>query len=218
MITRLEGQLVAVHDDRIELQCEHVTYELLVCASDLPELSERAGELVLLHTMQYMDSPNQGATYIPRLIGFTSSRQREFFELFTSVKGFGPRKTLRALCLPIGRIAEAIARRDVATLSSLPEIGKRTAETIIAALHGKVDQFIELKPARAGSTGVGVSAAHAAADGTRLSLIDDAVAVLVQLGESRIQARQLAERALAVAPDIDSAHDLIAACTRLREP
>jgi Holliday junction DNA helicase RuvA len=218
MITRIQGQLVSVDDDSIELQCDHVTYQLLVCASDVPELSERAGETVQLHTMQYLDSANQGATYVPRLIGFTSSRQREFFELFTTVKGFGPRKTLRALRLPIGRIADAIARRDVALLSSLPEIGKRTAETIIAALHGKVDQFIELKPAHAGAVGAGTSATHAGADGTRMNLIEDAVSVLVQLGESRLGARQLVERAFAVAPEIDTAQELVAACTRLREP
>ena len=230
MITRIEGQLVAIHEDSIELQCQHVTYELLICALDLAELSERAGQTVQLHTMQYLDSSNQGATYVPRLIGFSSSRHREFFELFTSVKGFGPRKTLRALRLPIGRIAEAIARRDVALLSSLPEIGRRSAETIIAALHSKVDQFIELKPDIPGATpaaGRGVHAAGAASttqparDGTaptRLDLIDDAVSVLVQLGESRMAARLMVERALAVAPELNSAHELVAACTRVREP
>ena len=72
---------------------------------------------------------------------------------------------------------------------ALPEIGKRTAESIIAELSGKVDQFIEIK-----SAGLGSSPTN--------PIASDAVAVLVQLGESRLQARQLVDRALAADPTV----------------
>ena len=48
--------------------------------------------------------------------------------------------------MPVGEIAQAIESKDARFLCELPEIGKRTAETIIVELSGKVDQFIEMKP------------------------------------------------------------------------
>ena len=79
---------------------------------------------------------------IPRLAGFLSVEDRAFFELFTTCKGIGNRKALRAMSLDVGQLAGAISDRDIALLQTLPDIGRRTAETIIATLHGKVDRFL----------------------------------------------------------------------------
>ena len=155
-------------------------------------------------------SQNQGAQYIPRLIGFASPEDRDFFELFTTVKGIGNRKALRALQLPFASVATAIAEKDVDLLVSLPEIGKRTAETIIVELHGKVNRFIELKP-------VGRDGGSRAEDTARGALIRDAVAVLAQLGEQKLIARQLVDRALSADPTLDSAEVVVAAAFRLKE-
>jgi Holliday junction DNA helicase RuvA len=144
---------------------------------------------------------------VPRLIGFATPEDRAFFELFTTVKGIGNRKALRALQLPFGTIAAAIAQRDLDLLKSLPEIGKRTAETIVAELHGKVDQFVELKP----------MPADGVADSGKSALVRDAVAVLTQLGEPKLIARQLVDRALAADPTLESAEVIVAAAFRLKE-
>ena len=80
--------------------------------------------------------------------------------------------------MPFGTIAAAIAEKDIDLLKSLPEIGKRTAETIVAELHGKVDRFVELKPLPADRW-------ERSANG-RVSLVNDAVAVLTQLGEQKL--------------------------------
>ena len=210
MISRIEGRLVAVVGGRAHVQCGPFTYEVLVPAADQQRLAAAIDETVSFHTLHYLEGQGQGTSYVPRLIGFDSEADRAFFELFTTVKGMGNRKALRALALPFGAIAEAIAGHDVDVLKSLPEVGKRTAQTIVTELHDKVDRFIEFKPA-AGAV------ASTSEEAARLGLIHDAVAVLSQLGEGQLQARQLAERALAADPEIETPEDLVAAAYRLKE-
>ena len=125
------------------------------------------------------------------------------------------RKALRALQLPCGTVAGAIAEKDVDLLKSLPEIGKRTAETIVAELSGKIDRFIELKPT--GAKRDSANSAGGAANDARTELIRDAVAVLVQLGEQKLIARQLVDRALAADKTLNTADQLMAAALRLKQ-
>jgi len=211
MISRIEGDLVSITEDgRAFLCCDHITYELLIPGADHQRLATMIGQSVRFHTLYYLENQGQGAAYIPRLIGFASPEDRSFFELFTTVKGIGNRKALRALQLPFGAVAAAIAEKDVELLVSLPEIGKRTAETIVAELHGKVDRFVEAKPFGGPDGGGG-------ADAGRAALIRDAVGVLTQLGEQKIHARQLVDRALAADPALETAERVVAAAFRLKE-
>ena len=98
--------------------------------------------------------------------------------------------------------AAAIANRDSDALTSLPEIGTRSAETIIAQLHGKVDQFL----------GDFTSTIE-------LSLppcCQDAIAMLMQLGESQGDAKRLVQRAYESDPNIESADQLVQTSFQLR--
>ncbi|MBT8484728.1 MAG: hypothetical protein HKO59_11515 [Phycisphaerales bacterium] len=209
MISRIEGKLVAVGEGRAQVETSVLTVELFVPAADEQRLHARLGETLDFHTLCYLEGQGQGNTFIPRLIGFTSGSERAFFELFTTVKGLGNRRALRALALPFDTIAQAIAARDVDILKSLPEVGPRTAETIVAELHGKVDRFVEVKPLDGElPDGVGVS---------QSGLARDAVAMLTQLGESAVAARQLVTRVINADPAIDTPEDLVAAAYRLKE-
>ena len=207
MISRIEGELVGVQDGRAELRCGHLTYTLLIPAADEDAMAERVGDRIEIHVLHYLEGQGQGTSFVPRLIGFASTEARAFFELLTTVKGLGARKVLRALRLPYTSIAEAIACRDVDLLRSLPEIGARTAATIVAELHGKVDRF--LGPAPGSADGAETSRGGS-------GVLRDAVAALTQLGEPKLHARQLVERALAGDPSLDSADALVAAAYRVR--
>ena len=210
MISRIEGELVSVENSRAEVGIGAITYEVLIPGTDGMRLSGMIGHTVVFHTLHYLEAQGQGSSFIPRIIGFSSPHERAFFELFTTVKGLGSKKALRALQLPFADVAAASAARDHTLLISLPEIGKRTADTIIAELHGKVDRFVEFKPlAETGSD-------QAQATG-RLGLIRDASAILSQLGEPKLQARQLADRALEADSAIESVDELVAAAFRLKE-
>ena len=205
MISRIGGRLVEARDGRALLECDHLVYEVLVPVGSVPHLSGQQGARITFHTLHYHESHGQGSSFVPRLIGFNTEQDRAFFELFTTVKNIGYRKALRALQLPFDRVAAAIASKDSSLLTSLPEIGKRTAETIIAELSGKVDDFLVDAPA----TVIENDATSA--------LVADTVAMLAALGESRAEAQALAQRALAVEPTIDTPDALLSVVFRLRE-
>lgn len=202
MISRIEGRVIRVGEGVLELRCGPLTYSLLIPAADEGDLAGRTGRDLELHTLNYLESQAQGASFVPRLIGFASADARAFFELLTTVKGLGARRALRTLTMPYQTIAGAIADKDVGLLTTLPEVGHRTAETIVAELHGKVDRFVASPQATQ----------DAAADsGGRPDMIRDAVAALEHLGEPRPKARQLVETALAADASLDSADELVAA-------
>lgn len=196
MLARLTGTLESISANTGVVAAESgLAYEVLLPAFLADELSPRVGETVTLHTIQYLEAQSQGSSYIPRLIGFPSRDDRRFFELFTTVKGLGAKRALRALRAPFPRVAAAIADRDAKFLQTLPEIGKRLAETIVAELHGKVDPFVS--PAHRPTPGAGVEpkSVGALSDAAR-----QAIDALIHLGEARPDAEELVRRALQAAP------------------
>ena len=195
MITRIRGELAELTERSALLHVDAITYELLVPAADVPALLGKIGEDVEFFTLHYLEGQSQGSSFLPRLIGFSSEQDRAFFELFTTVKGIGNRKALRALVRPFAETATAISNRDVPALTSMPEIGKRSAETIIAELHGKVDLFV----AEIASTVEVVMPEYC----------EDAVAMLMQLGETKRDAKRLVQLAVEIDPDVTSADQLV---------
>jgi Holliday junction DNA helicase RuvA len=203
MISRITGHLEHLSDAAAFVDTgAGLLYEVLVAACDIERLGRRAGQEIALHTIHYVEGNPAHGVQTPRLIGFVTEADREFFRLFTTVKGIGVRKALRALVRPVAEVAAAIGAKDARFLVALPEIGRRTAEQIIAELHGKVDEFAG--PAAA----VGAAEMPAAAT--------EALAVLVQLGERRSDAAVLIERVLAVAPELDTPEKIIQHVYRLK--
>lgn len=202
MISRIEGVLEDVVDGVAEVRVGDgagadgaFVYELLVPACDAGELMTRQGKRVSFHTLHYFESQGQGSHFVPRLIGFSSREQRAFFELLTTVKGIGNRKALRAMQVSHARMAEAIASGDAKFLSTLPEIGKRTAESTIVELKGKLDPF--LKDPSATRRALAGAMPAVTVEATPLSgPAGDAEEMMVQLGLQRAQARTAIERVL----------------------
>lgn len=208
MIVQLRGKLVDLTDGRARLACANgMAYELFVPASDIMELAGKTGSDLSFWTFHYLESQSQGATFVPRLIGFLTQRDRAFFELFTSVRGIGYRKALRAMALPVSTIACAIADKDTGTLVSLPEVGRRTAETLIVELREKMAPFLDHEGERADGPVVEIG---------RGRIANDALAALLQLGETRSMAVGWIDRALHEDPDIEQAEVLISAAYRFK--
>ncbi|MBC8200517.1 MAG: hypothetical protein H8E86_00610 [Planctomycetes bacterium] len=195
MITRIRGELVELTERSALLLVEAITYELFVPAANVAELLSKIGQPIEFYTLHYFEGQSQGSSFLPRLIGFSSERDRAFFELFTTVKGIGNRKALRALVRPFAETATAIANRDATALTEMPEIGTRSAETIIAELHGKVDIFI-------GEIASTIEVSMPA-------FSDDAITMLVQLGETKRDAKQLVKLAFDANPEIKTADQLV---------
>ena len=105
------------------------------------QLQSQIGQEISLHTIEYLEGNPMQGRMTPRLIGFLSEVEREFFELFCSVDGVGVKKALRAMVRPVKEVATAIEEQDAKALSSLPGIGPAMAERIIAKLRRKVPKF-----------------------------------------------------------------------------
>lgn len=213
MIARIHGQLESVDHGKALLQPDGgLTYEVLVPAFVAARLAVSTGQPITLHTAHYLEGTAQGAHFVPRLVGFLDVTQRRFYELFITVKGIGPRKALRAMSLDVPQIAGAIADRDVKLLQSLPEIGRRMAETIVATLHGKVDDFLTTASFR----GKSPDASDATSGGGGGGASREALAILLQLGESRTQAVQWIDQVMTKNPDLDDAQAIITECFQLK--
>jgi holliday junction DNA helicase RuvA len=212
VIASIEGELVSAEDGVALVQVGPMSYEVLVPAADVPALANQRGAIVRFVTLHYLEGQGQGSSFWPRLIGFRSVEDRDFFDLFTTVKGIGVRKALRALQRPFAEVAAAIARRDEKALTALPEIGKKMAETIVVELKDKVARFT----ATASGGMEGAVGAVVTGGGALAGAAGDAVIVLVQLGEARPTAERLIERALQVEGAKAAAEVLVAAALRLR--
>lgn len=208
MIARITGRLEELTDAAALVStASGLWYEVLVPAFDGPRLSKRLGQDVVLHTIHYVEGDPAHGSQTPRLLGFLAESDRAFFRVFTTVKGIGIRKALRALVRPVGEVAAAIQAKDSRFLVELPEIGKRTAEQIIVELREKMGQF-------AGPAGQSAGAPSAESQLPEAAL--EAVSVLVQLGEKRPDAISLVERVLAVAPEAQSAEEIIQHAYKLK--
>ncbi len=203
MIARIAGRLQETTDGSAVIDCgAGLWYEVLIPACDATRLARKLGSDVVLHTLHFMEGDPSHGAITPRLIGFASEADREFFKVFTTVKGIGVRKALRALVRPAAEISAAIQAKDAKLLITLPGIGKRAAETIVAELHGKVEKF-------AGELTL--------TSETELpDAATEAIAVLIQLGEKRPDATALIERVMAVAPELDSPEEILQKAYKLR--
>src|SRR4051812_47146142 len=207
MIVKLSGKLEYVGADCVHVALSgggDLTHELLVPAADVPFLQTKIGQGVTFFTVEYIEGNASFGQLAPKMLGFLRVQDREFFDLFTTVKGIGTRKALRALALPVGDIARAIALKDTRKLSSLPSVGKRMAETIVAELHGKVEKF-------ASGTATGEVPVAALPDYEQT-----AVEALVKLGERRPDAENWVKRAVQVDPALKDPQKIIRAVYQLK--
>ena len=106
------------------------------------QLQGLIGGVISLHTIHYIGgNAAQGSRLTPKLVGFLTTAERDFFGLFCSVDGVGVKKALRAMTRPVQDTAVVIEQQDAKGLSSLPGVGPATAEKIIATLRRKMPRF-----------------------------------------------------------------------------
>jgi Holliday junction DNA helicase RuvA len=191
MITRITGVLNRVLDDEARLQVGGLEYQVLVPEFVRRNLQGRLGQEVTLSTVHFFEgNPMQGRV-VPRLIGFLSEAELEFFDLFCTVDKVGTRKALKALVRPVREIANAIQRQDAKWLTSLPGVGAATAEHIIASLKRKVTRYA--LGSETVETEEGAPQPAAVVSG---SVIEDAYQALMAVGHSPMEARNKLDRVL----------------------
>lgn len=204
MICRLTGKVVRVDAETAVVDAGSLSYEVMVSTATAGDLARLVGGEVSLFTVQYFEGNPAGAHLIPRLIGFLSPADREFFTLFTKVKGISNRRALRAMGLPVHQLAAAIERGDVRLLTTLPEIGKKTAAQIVSELQGRVQRFLEPSAAP-------VPVAEMT-DAQRVAL-----EILVQWGDRRADAQRWIAAAVQADPSLAEPDAIVRAAYRARE-
>jgi Holliday junction DNA helicase RuvA len=200
LITKITGQLAALQDDELTLRIDAFERQVLIPEFTRRQLQGSLGQEISLHTIEYLEGNPMQGRMTPRLIGFLSEVEREFFELFCSVDGIGVRKALRAMVRPVKDVATAIEEQDAKGLSALPGIGPAMAERIIAKLRRKVPKFALM-----------VTCEQAAKAEVRPDIVSETYGLLRQLGHSESDARRLIDAALAAKKQYKDVQGLIEA-------
>jgi Holliday junction DNA helicase RuvA len=132
MIGRLQGTLLSKGEAEVLLDVQGVGYEVEVPASTLYQLPD-PGQSLVLHTHFVVREDAQ------HLYGFLQLRDRSLFRLLLKVNGVGPKLALGLMSgMESARFASAVARDDVAALTKIPGVGRKTAERLIIELRDKL--------------------------------------------------------------------------------
>jgi Holliday junction DNA helicase RuvA len=183
VIAQVSGTLIAKELERVEVMTAGgVAYELAIPLGVYESLP-RVGEAVVLHTHLVVKEDAW------QLFGFSTTFERRVFQRVLGAKGVGPALALGMLsALTAERLIRAVRDKDLATLQSVPRVGRNKAEQIILDLADKLDDL----QVGASSSGVGSRPEGAGAE--------DAVRALVSLGYSASDAERAVRQALDETP------------------
>lgn len=184
MITKITGKLVSLNENEAALEVGAFEYQVFVPEFVRRQMQDLIGQTVSLRTIEYLEGNPQQGRLTPRLVGFLSDAEREFFELVCSVDGVGVKKALRAMVRPVREVATAIEEQDVKQLTTLPGVGAAVAERIVAKLRRKMARFALI-----------VAKEFPDDDGTTRTVLDDTYEALVSLGHTPSDAREKIETA-----------------------
>ena len=189
MIGRLTGRLAIKRAPQILVDCQGVGYEVDVSMSTFYQLPGE-GESVMLWT-HLLIKDDQHA-----LIGFYSDQERKLFRQLIRINGVGPKMALTILSgISENDFVLCIQSSDIATLTRLPGVGKKTAERLVMEMRDKLDQ-LDAQPVAA--TG-GISA-PAGQDSAQ----NEALEALQSLGYKAADAAKMIRSAASGADDLDA--------------
>jgi Holliday junction DNA helicase RuvA len=140
MIAHLRGRLLTKEPNRAIVEAAGVGYELAISIPTYSELPVPGGEISLhVHTHVREDAI--------ALFGFLRAEEKRLFERLISVSGIGPKLAITILSgMSSEFLVTAIRGNDVAALTKVPGIGKKTAERMVLELRDKLDAFTAALP------------------------------------------------------------------------
>jgi Holliday junction DNA helicase RuvA len=167
MISCLRGELFQKLPEKVTVLVNGVGYEVFLSTASLEKMRP-LGEEVFLHIYTYVREDTLS------LFGFADQDEKKMFQLLINVSGIGPKLALAILSgISPAELARAIATKDVARLTGLSGVGKKTAERLCLDLKDKVGTVVgEIE-------GIPELAAGTQAEGIKEK---DVVSALVNLG------------------------------------
>jgi len=200
MISHLKGTIASIDEEasKVVVDVGGVGYEVL-----LPMFVMRS----FIDSRKQIEDPVSLQIYYhvterqprPMLVGFNNEFERRFFERLIEVEGLGPAKAAKAFVFSVSTVANAIEDGDARLLQSMPGIGGRAAQKIIATLKEKVAEFALLKDEGYDSIPRVV----------RRDMHSEAIEVLTGLGYKLSEAKAKVDAIIDVNPDIKEVEVLI---------
>jgi Holliday junction DNA helicase RuvA len=183
LIAQLTGKLAQKQPNTIIIDVGGVGYEVTIPVSTFYELGEPGTDVSLrIHTNVREDAI--------QLYGFWTPREKELFLQLTSVSGIGPKLAITMLSGMAAReLIQAIKNNDLARLTTIPGVGRKTAERVVVELRDKLAKisFTDTEPE---------TIAARATSGDNEAIRDDTVAALVSLGYPKAVAEKAVGAAL----------------------
>jgi holliday junction DNA helicase RuvA len=183
LIAQLTGKLAHKQPNSIIIDVGGVGYEVTVPLSTFYELGEPGTDVSLRIQTNVREDAIQ-------LFGFRTAREKELFLKLTSVTGIGPKLAITMLSgMAAGELISAIRNNDLARLTGIPGVGRKTAERVVVELREKLAKMV-LEGGEAETplpSAIGTSAE---------AVRDDTVAALLALGYPKAVAEKAVERAM----------------------
>ena len=173
MIAFLRGRVLDKHPNRLIVDVQGVGYDVHVPLSTYYDVGDPGAEVALRVYTHVREDALQ-------LYGFLTLFEQQLFERLIGISGIGPRLATAVLSgIDSRELVGAVQRGDVARLTAIPGVGKKTAERIVLELRDRLAQM-------AGAPAAEAASPASAADRLR----DDLVSALVNLGYHRAQAEK----------------------------
>ncbi|MBA3883180.1 MAG: Holliday junction branch migration protein RuvA [Chthoniobacterales bacterium] len=193
MITHVAGKLTAALPTQAIVDVNGVGYELLIPLSSydsLPAIGQPVQVLTHLHVREDAHV----------LYGFMSTAERDLFRLLVNnVSGIGPKLALAVLSgMSVSNFKSAVVNADVASLSKISGLGKKTAERIVLELKDKL-----------GVTAVWEAASASHAPTAEETQANEAVLALIALGYKQVDAHKTVRDLQEKQPEVKSAEELV---------
>ena len=185
MIAHLSGTLLAKQATSVILDVQGVGYEVTIPVTTFYDLADAGAQVSLRIYTHVREDALQ-------LFGFKTARERELFMLLISVSGIGPKSGIAMLSgMSADEIIAAIRTNNLARLTAIPGVGKKTAERLVIELRDKMAALTSpaLEEQLAAQPGGAVTP-------TGDTLHDDTLSALVNLGYQRAAAEKAVAQAM----------------------
>ena len=181
MIAFLSGKLLEKHTNTVIVDVGGVGYEVTIPLSTFYEIGEVGSDVQLRIFTHVREDAIQ-------LFGFRTIRERELYLKLISVQGIGAKSGITMLSgMNADEIIAAIRTDNLARLTAIPGVGRKTAERLVIELRDKVDQLADRVSAETSMT----AGEAIGADG----VLDDALSALVNLGYQKNAAEKALQQA-----------------------
>lgn len=176
MIAQIRGQLVEKRPGAVVVETQEIGYQLFVSLSTFYDLPE-ANQGVRLHTYTHVRED------LLQLFGFSTFLEKEIFQILIAVSGIGPKLALNILSgIAPAELIASLQAEDVARLTTIPGVGRKTAERLVFDLKEKIGKIAVRDEA------------PKEAKRKKDQVVEDVVSALVNLGYRKNQAEAVVEQ------------------------